>query len=173
MYSLIAAVEMDGGNFLELAVDEITAAARFALEAMPSVPAYANALSGLPLRHVGADLIDAAGNLVSGYAGILNARPKTFFHQRVAVANAAGFNFDANLPASGLGDRTLDDFKVPTSLADLNGFHKTLLTIVGDSFEVLKTSDGKMRARMQKSVVVQFEKTCIRARLQACQSTSK
>jgi hypothetical protein len=98
---------------------------------MPAVPAHTNALSDLPLRHIGADLIDAAGNLVSGNAGILNARPKTFFHQRIAVADAAGFDFDAHLPAPGLGSWTLDDFEISTWLADLNGFHKNAPYVVG------------------------------------------
>ena len=47
---------MDGGNFLELAVDEIAATAGFALEAMPSMPSHADALPGLPLRHIGEEV---------------------------------------------------------------------------------------------------------------------
>jgi hypothetical protein len=39
------------------------------------------------------------------------------------VADAAGLNFNAHLPAAGLRNGTLDDFKISTGLADLDGFH--------------------------------------------------
>jgi hypothetical protein len=40
------------------------------------------------------------------------------------VADAAGFDFDADLITSGLGNGALNDFEVSTGFADLNGFHR-------------------------------------------------
>jgi len=117
---------MNGCDFLESTVDEISSPARLALEAMPAMPAHANALSGLPQRDVGTDCIDASRDLMSRHAWILNARPEALFHQRITVTNAAGFDLNANLTTGGLRDRSLDDFETSTWLADLNGFHDDL-----------------------------------------------
>ena len=90
---------------------------------MASMPAHADALAGLPLRDSVADGIDAAGNFVSGNARVLDSGPVAFFYERVAVADAAGFNLDADLAASGLGNIAFDEFKISAGLADLDGFH--------------------------------------------------
>src|SRR5690242_8653190 len=121
---LVAAVKVNGGDFLELAIDEITAAAGIALEAVSAVPTYAYTLTGFPESDVWADCIDASGDLVSGDAWILNAGPLPFLHESVTVAYAAGFHFDTNLATGGLGDRAVDQFEISTRLADLNGFHR-------------------------------------------------
>ena len=91
------------------------------------MPANADALSGLPLRDVGADGVDASGDLVAGNARILHARPMPFFHDRIAVAYAAGFDFDAHLSRRWLRDGTLDDFEISAWLADLHCFHGRVL----------------------------------------------
>ena len=88
------------------------------------MPSYADALSGLPQRDVGADGVDASGDLVSGDARILNAGPDSFFHQHIAVTNATGLDLNADLTASGLRGWAFDDFEVSTGFADLNGFHE-------------------------------------------------
>jgi hypothetical protein len=88
-----------------------------------AMPAHADTLAGLPKNDVGADGVDAAGDLVSRYTRILKACPMAFFHKSVAVADAAGFDLDANLPASGFGDGAVDELEISTGLADLDGFH--------------------------------------------------
>ena len=126
----VTSVEVKGGNFLELAVDEVAAAAGVAGEAVAAVPAHADALAGLPLSYVGADGVDASGNLVAGDARILKARPAAFLHDRVAVADAAGFDFDAHLAAAGFGRGAFDDFEISAGLGDLNRFHGIPLSTV-------------------------------------------
>ena len=95
------------------------------------MPSQADPIPGLPERDVGAECVDASGNLVAGHARILNAGPVSLFHQRIAVADAAGLNFNAHLPAAGLRNGTLDDFKISTGLADLDGFHGRPLSLSG------------------------------------------
>ncbi len=95
----------------------------FTGEVMAAVPAYADALAGFPVGNVGADGIDAAGDFVSGNARILDAGPMAFFHERVAVADAAGFDFNAHLGAAGFGNISFDQFEIAAGLADLDGFH--------------------------------------------------
>jgi hypothetical protein len=90
---------------------------------MAAVPAHADALAGFPVGHVGAHGINAAGDFVSGNARILDARPVAFLDECVAVANAAGFDFDPDLAASGLGNASLDEFEITAGLADLDSFH--------------------------------------------------
>jgi hypothetical protein len=40
------------------------------------------------------------------------------------VADAAGFNLDADLATAGLRNWTLDKFEISTGFGNLNGFHK-------------------------------------------------
>jgi hypothetical protein len=89
-----------------------------------AVPTDADTLTGFPQSDVWADRIDASGDLVSGDAWIFQAWPDAFFDQSIAVANAAGFDFDADLATGGLGDWALDYFEISTGLADLDGFHR-------------------------------------------------
>ena len=56
-------------------------------------------------------------------ARILKARPVAFFHYCIAVADAAGFDFDAHLSSGGLRDRALDYFKDSSRFAYLHGLH--------------------------------------------------
>jgi hypothetical protein len=114
---------VDGGNLFEFAIDEVATAAGLTFETVPAVPAYTDTLAGLPKSNVGADGVDASGNFVSGDARILDAWPHSFFHQHIAVADAAGLNLDANLITPWLGYGTLNDLKVSAGLADLNRFH--------------------------------------------------
>src|SRR5215469_12189419 len=120
---------MNGGDLLPLAQHEIAAAAGLAFETVPAMPADADPLSLLPQRDIGADLVDASGNLVTWHARILNSWPQAFFYQHVAVADAARVHLDTNLPAPRLRDRTLDNFKISTGFADLNRYHRRPLSV--------------------------------------------
>jgi len=62
---------MNGCDLLVLAEDEITAAAKFADEAMAAVPADADSLSRLPVSDAFADGVDASGCS----AAVLNLQP--------------------------------------------------------------------------------------------------
>jgi hypothetical protein len=124
----VSSVEMDRRNLLDLAVHEVAAAARSTHKAMPAMPTDAHALARLPLRDLRANCINSSGDLVTRDAGILDAGPKAFFHEGIAVTDAARFHLDANLATGGLRDGTLYDFKISTGLADLNGFHADLFS---------------------------------------------
>src|ERR1700731_1261617 len=115
----VTSIKRDASDFPELTEDEVAASAGVALKAMSAIPSHAYPLTGLPQGDVGADGVDASGNLVARYARILNSRPHAFLNQRVAVADATGFYFNADSPASGLRRRTLNDFEIISGLADL------------------------------------------------------
>src|SRR5258708_27824906 len=63
---LVAAVEVDPGDFFILAGDEITFAARGASEIMAAVPSDSDALAFLPIGDARAELVDDAGNFMAG-----------------------------------------------------------------------------------------------------------
>jgi hypothetical protein len=65
----VASIEVDGGDFLVLAQNEIAAATWVALKAVAAVPSHTNSLPLLPQSHVGANRIDASGNLVARTRG--------------------------------------------------------------------------------------------------------
>jgi hypothetical protein len=119
----VTAIMADAGNFVKRAANEIAAAAGIAGKTMASVPSNSDALSGFPVCNVGADGVDAARDFVAGNAWILEAGPMAFFYERVAVADAAGFDFNPDLAAGGLGNVPFDEFEITASFADLDGFH--------------------------------------------------
>jgi len=119
----VTAVMADAGNFSELAEHEIAAAAGIASETMASVPSDSDALAGFPVGNVSTDSVDAAGDLVSGNAWILDAGPMAFLYERVAVADAAGFDFNPDLAAAGLGNVSFDEFEITAGFTDLDSFH--------------------------------------------------
>jgi hypothetical protein len=127
----VTTIEADGGNLLELAEDEIAPAAWVALKAVSAMPSHSDPLAGLPKRDIAAHGIDAPGNFMSRNARILKSRPESFFDQHVTVANATGFDLDANLPASRLRDGTLNYFEISSGLADLDGLHGDLSIYFG------------------------------------------
>jgi hypothetical protein len=90
---------------------------------MTAVPSDSDALAWFPVRNIGADSVDAAGDFVSGDAGILDSGPIAFLNQRVAVADAAGFDFNSDLGAAGVGNVSFDEFEVTAGFDDLNSLH--------------------------------------------------
>jgi hypothetical protein len=119
----VTAVVADAGNFSGLAENEIATAAGIASEIMTAVPSDADALAGFPVCYISADGIDAAGDFVSGNARVLDTGPITFLHEHIAVADAAGLDFDPNLVACGIGNVSFDKFEITAGLADLDSFH--------------------------------------------------
>jgi hypothetical protein len=53
----------------------------------------------------------------------VDARPIAFLYERVAVADAAGFDFDPDLVAGWVGNASFDEFEITAGLADLDSFH--------------------------------------------------
>jgi hypothetical protein len=106
-----------------LAVNEVASAAGIAGEAMAAVPSDSHAMAGFPVGDVGADGVDAPGNFVAGNAWILNAGPMAFLYECVAVADAAGFDFNSDLIAGGFGDGSFYELEITAGFADLDSLH--------------------------------------------------
>src|SRR5438045_4124201 len=87
------------------------------------MPADSRPLTRLPHLDLGPDRINSPGNLMSWNTRILNARPQPFLDQRITVADAARFDFNAHLSASGLRDGTFDHLKIAAGFCDLHCFH--------------------------------------------------
>jgi len=114
------------GNARDAAVcahAKVASPASLALEVVRTVPPDANALSGLPGSDRTAYGIHPACDFMPWNTGILQPWPGAFLDQYIAVANSAGFNFDANLPGPGLRNLPFYDFEVSSSFADLCSFH--------------------------------------------------
>jgi hypothetical protein len=119
----ITAVEMERSDLLIPAQDEITTTARTADKTMAAMPSHTNPLTRLPKLNVSSDGIYAASNFVSGYTGILNARPYAIFHENIAVTDAACVHFDSDLAARRIRDFALHQFEISAGFADLDSFH--------------------------------------------------
>jgi hypothetical protein len=122
----ISAIEVDSGDFLDLAIDEITTSAGIANETVSTMPSDSHALARFPESDIWPDRIDASGNLVPGNTWILNTGKMAFFDERIAVADSTSLNLNTDLTACRLRDRTFDDFEISTWFADLHGFHEDL-----------------------------------------------
>jgi hypothetical protein len=119
----ITAIEVNGGNFLVAAEDEISAAAELAGKAVSAVPADSDALPGFPVCYIGTGGVDSPGDFVAGNPWILNAREESFLDEHVAVANSASFDLDANLCAGGIGNISFNEFEVAAGFRYLHYFH--------------------------------------------------
>jgi hypothetical protein len=104
-----------------LAVDEVAVAAGHAGAAVAAEPADRHPLPGRPAVDVVADVVDAAGDLVTGDQGELHVREGGVDERRVGAAHAAGLDGDADLASAGLGQFALDDAERAAGLGDLGG----------------------------------------------------
>src|SRR5204863_129865 len=116
-------VVADASDLLALAVDEEALAAGVTDEAMAAVPAYAHPVALLPLGHVGADLLDATGDLVTRNARQRKAWIGAELHQRIAVTDTAGFHLDPDLPRRRLRYFALDQLECAARLRHLDAPH--------------------------------------------------
>src|SRR5258706_3053548 len=73
-----------------------------------------------------------ASDSLARHARKLQARPRSIFHQRIAVANAAGRNLDPHPTGGRLGNFTFNNFKLTARTSNLHRMHcwltKTLST---------------------------------------------
>jgi hypothetical protein len=110
----------------DLAGHEVSAATGVAVPAMSSVPPDSDPLAAGPSRDAGADSIDDAGDLMSGDARVLHARPESLRREGVAVTNAARLHPDAYASWSGSRNLAFDHFEAalrPTHLHDTHVRH--------------------------------------------------
>ena len=89
---------------------------------MAAVPAHADALARLPVGHVGADRLDGADDFMPRDTGILN-RVCAHHGEHVAVADAAGVNFEQDVAWTGFGNIALDQLDGTVGLGDLGNLH--------------------------------------------------
>ena len=107
MRLLIAAVEVEAGDFEVSAEDEVAGATWLAIAAVAAVPADSHAIADRPRGHVGTDGIDHSRDLMAGHARILETGPMALLDEKVAVADTAGGDFHTDGARSGFGKRTL------------------------------------------------------------------
>src|SRR5262249_15452463 len=72
------------------AIAKIAASARGTRIVLTAVPPNTDALTVLPVRNAGAELIDHAHHLMSWNTWVLNSRPRAFFRESVTAADATG-----------------------------------------------------------------------------------
>ncbi len=87
------------------------------------MPADPDTLSGLPVRDVGTDGVNASGNFMTGNSRILNARPESFLDEDIAMTNATGFHLDADLATARVWNISFDEFETAASFSYLHCFH--------------------------------------------------
>src|SRR5581483_5446434 len=91
----IAAVAGEAGDKAKVqASKKFAAAAVVAIAAVAGVPADTDTVADIPALHARTDFIDNADDLVAGDARVLDAGVETVLGNGVAVADAAGLNFD-------------------------------------------------------------------------------
>ena len=79
-----------------------------AIAAVPAMPTNPDALAILPWLHAFADSIDDSDYFMSRHTRILNPGPESFLYQRIAMTNAARFDFDSHPPWLRLGNVAFD-----------------------------------------------------------------
>jgi hypothetical protein len=80
---------------------------------LPAVPAHAYSLAFLPRSDARTCLVNRSRDFVSWHARVGEARPRAhFFHDRIAVTDAARMNFDPDFSRPGLRYFALDDLEV-------------------------------------------------------------
>src|SRR6266853_2060625 len=119
----IAPIVTETCNFFISAQDEISAAASFAMKAMPAMPSHSHTLTRSPLTHIGAHGIDPPGDFMPRNARILKSWPQPLFHHHVTVADAAGFHLDANFSRAGIRNGSFENFPVSAGFAYLGNCH--------------------------------------------------
>jgi len=78
---------------------------------MTAMPAHAHALARFPFRNTRTHGIHDPDHFMAGHTRISQARPVAFLDQRIAVADAAGLDFDPHPVGARLGNFTFNDFE--------------------------------------------------------------
>ena len=88
---------------------------------MAAMPAETDALADFEYRHIRANGVEDAGNLVAGDAWELESRPHSFLGQRITVTDAAGLHANADVAGAGIGELLLDELKRSAGGGNLHG----------------------------------------------------
>ena len=119
----VAAIVADARNLLDLAENEIAATAGVADKTVPAMPSHAHALTGLPLRDVSSNGVDAPGDLVAGNSRVLQSGKARLLHDGITVTDAAGLHLDPDLRPPRLRNGAFHYLEISTRFADLCDFH--------------------------------------------------
>ena len=87
------------------------------------MPAHADAFAFFPVLYTGSDLVDHAGDLVSGNARIRDTGKQAVFGEDIAVTDSTGLNANPHLSRAGLRNLAFHDFEVRSRLRYLHCFH--------------------------------------------------
>ncbi len=102
---------------------------------------------------------------MAGDARVLDAGPRAFFGEHVAVADAAGLDLDEDVAGGGLGDFALDDLEVCSGAGDLCGFHCCHELLLEFWIVVVKRLDDGRRRDFSGLVVLEgLRLRCVRCR---------
>src|SRR4051794_41395743 len=97
------------------------------MPAMAAMPTHSNTHPFFPIRHIRANSVDEAHDLVAWHPGVFNSGNRAHHREHVAVAHAASLHLDAYLPRLRLGYRTLDDLEAGVGFGNLGNFHESFL----------------------------------------------
>ena len=78
------------------------------MTAVTTMPTYTDPVVHFPTGYVGSGGIRETHYFVSRHSRVLNAGKRAELSERIAVANAAGLHFDADLPIARSRDVGLD-----------------------------------------------------------------
>src|SRR3954467_7442379 len=105
---------------------------------MTTVPADADPFASLPPDYAGADRVHPSSDLVSRNSRQLHPGERGCLDHRVAVADAARLDLDADLSRSRLGDLALHDLERAICPGNLHGLHGRHRSSPGAPFSITK-----------------------------------
>jgi hypothetical protein len=109
------------GEWLALAVDEISPSTRLALAAMTAKETHANPLPNFPIQNSFADGVDLTDRFMTRNTRVGHVGKNSAFHgRRVAMADAARFDPDPDLSRRRVWYGALNEFEF-SRFGDLNG----------------------------------------------------
>jgi hypothetical protein len=90
---------------------------------MTTMPTHAHALTGFPCGNARAHSIHDSDHFMAGHTWISQAGRVAFLHNRIAVTDAAGLNFDPHPAGIRQGDFAFNNLKRPAGAGDLCNTH--------------------------------------------------
>jgi len=95
------------------AVDEVAVTALRALAAVPAEVADTDALADFPVRHPRSEGVDASDRFMPWNAGEFGVGEESLDREGIRVADATGFDADANLTGPWIEERAFRELQRP------------------------------------------------------------
>src|SRR6185503_19638444 len=125
-----------------------------------------------PVLHVRAYGVDSSRNFMSGNSWIFDARPKAFFREHIAVADATSFYLDANFSIARLRNVSLDDFERTFAFCHLHSLHACHVSVLQEKVESGIEGPPRIENGTEKNQVQDFVWIKLRVRPTAGQRIS-